>query len=351
MNIKLFTTALLLLLVGALLGWFANKWFNPIQYPINTKVIPYVLSEVNIKKPSTQIKINKTLSAQINESLNNNELNKASKLLILLIEKDPYDTKTLMLATKVYIKLGNYMLAFKAFEILYNQVQTLYKKQDIKIKIIHLAELYLAKNLTQHKPKERQKILQKLTSLLPEVVKFHYQLGMLLVDIGNYNDADYQLSYLRLNNSWQKEYKILTMAILRGRQFANGAIEIPLIHTPIGWILDAQINNKSVQLLLDTGANITTISDDVISIDDIKKQKYSLIKLYTANGTNKAYKIQVENFSIATISYEQFPIAVVVGNKLPPDIDGLLGTDWLSNFDFVIDQEKPSLILKLLKKL
>ncbi len=354
MSIKSFTTTLLLLLIGTLLGWFANKWFNPIQYQTNTTqnklILPYVLSKVDIKTPSTQIKTNINLNEQINDSLNNNELNKANKLLMLLIKKDPYNTKTLMLTANMHTKLGNYISAFKALEILYNQVQNLYTKQNIKAKIIHLSELYLTKNLTKHNSKDRQIFLQKLTSLLPEEANFHYQLGMLLVDNDDYNGADYQLSYLELNNNWKKESKILKTAILRARQFANGAIEIPLTHISAGWLLKAQINNQTnIQLLLDTGANTTAISDNIISNNDIKNQEHNIIKIHTANGISEAYKIQIENFSIATINDKQFTVAVIANDKLPSGIDGLLGTDWLSRFNFIINQEKPSLILELLR--
>ncbi|WP_201340401.1 retroviral-like aspartic protease family protein [Isorropodon fossajaponicum symbiont] len=69
------------------------------------------------------------------------------------------------------------------------------------------------------------------------------------------------------------------------------------------------------------------------------------ITLSTANGTITAHKINIKEFTVGAITKQDFLIAVLPQAKLPSNIDGLLGTDWLQAFYFVID--KKQLLLRL----
>ena len=91
-------------------------------------------------------------------------------------------------------------------------------------------------------------------------------------------------------------------------------------------------------MLVDTGANITVFDKSALPTAAYAVSSTRPTELHTANGISEAEIVTLRRLSIGRITDEHFDVAVLGAGKLPPGIDGLLGTDWLGRFQFKIDQ-------------
>ena len=123
--------------------------------------------------------------------------------------------------------------------------------------------------------------------------------------------------------------------------------------------IEAKLNGKSANLLIDTGASKTVFDINRISkfIRKTKKSFESFEKLSTGLGTNtmESHFTTVKKFCIGELSMEDFQVILLdmahvnhsydmLGLEL---IDGVLGSDLLMKYKAVIDFEKMILKLKI----
>lgn len=113
------------------------------------------------------------------------------------------------------------------------------------------------------------------------------------------------------------------------------------------YIADLGLGETSeVRLLIDTGASLTTLSQDSFSrIQGSVRHTYVGDRMFsTANGLVKGEVYSVDVVSLANYSLENTVIAVL-DFGMGGDIDGLLGMNVLGKFRFQIDQDKNQLLL------
>ena len=106
-------------------------------------------------------------------------------------------------------------------------------------------------------------------------------------------------------------------------------------------IVKAMLNGKApVKLILDTGATFTMISSGIAKQLDIDTgQTTRTMPFQTANGMIQAALINLESVSVAGLELKNLTAAVHDG--LPdPEVAGLLGLNFLTNFRLDIDSEK-----------
>ena len=109
------------------------------------------------------------------------------------------------------------------------------------------------------------------------------------------------------------------------------------------FILNALLNDSTIELMIDTGASITSITQaqfaQLGSGVKFKKQ----ITVNTANGRTQAYMYTLDTFTIGKRQFKEFDILVMNENVQGR---GLLGMNFLQHFAFEIEQNKAQLILK-----
>ena len=112
------------------------------------------------------------------------------------------------------------------------------------------------------------------------------------------------------------------------------------------YLADLEIQDTKVALLIDTGASMTTLSQQgfqTLSINhhfDLLGQRM----FNTANGITKGNIYQVDSLTLGRFSLAGIQIAVL-DFSMPDGVDGLLGMNILANFRFHIDQETQMLYL------
>ena len=126
--------------------------------------------------------------------------------------------------------------------------------------------------------------------------------------------------------------------------------EVPL--TPMGrhFLVDATLvydyNEVDVRLILDTGASLTLIRPDLLSElgigdDDIKVVR----QLSTPGGTIDAPIVELDAMAVGRDTI--WRVAVAVAHLETQDqVDGLMGMDFLGQYEFEIDQQRNILRLR-----
>jgi clan AA aspartic protease (TIGR02281 family) len=248
---------------------------------------------------------------------------------------DDYAPEQLMRKSKVAIQSAQYQQALVHIENLLTQVQDIYPQQDIEKIFVNATDLYL-QQIGENKPKEKIFFLNKAIDILPNEPQFHYLLATLFLSLGEYSQVQYQLSFLVNDVKWKKQFDALQGELDYAEIFQQGEIEIPLIKLPNAWHIEVVVNDTPARFVLDTGASITTLSKHLLASD---YSRLGVVVLSTANGTINAFRAALKTLMVGAVSKHNFPVVVLPQEKLPKGIDGLLGLDWLKNFDFVIDRK------------
>ena len=348
------TRLLVILLLGFILGWFSHGWWldkTKKTILVQTNSVNSISDFKKIDRQPVNNKVinkQKSLDQQFQLAIKQENWSVAIQLLEKIGQDNPYHPKLLMLKTDILLKQQQYLTALTVLEDLYGQLQTDYTKIQLQTKILFLSKYYLAKYQSPDDRHKRIKFLTRLIYLLPEQANLHYQLGMELVSNNNLHEAMIELDFLQVHDHWQQQSKQLEKAIINAKRFSDSAVRVPLVYKNNAWVLKASIGQgELVSLLLDTGANTTLISENILPKDDKNDYLENRIptQIQTAFGSATAHKTIIKKITISSIIDNNFTVLVVPRDKLPNNIDGLLGTDWLNRFEFSIDQINNVLLL------
>lgn len=121
---------------------------------------------------------------------------------------------------------------------------------------------------------------------------------------------------------------------------------IPLVRQGEHFLIEAWINDAvQVRLLIDTGASMTVVRDDILRAAGIFQPARPSLRLFnTANGVVEGAVYRLDNLSVGEQSVENIDVAALELNQLRA-AEGLLGMNFLKHFKFFIDQDKPELRL------
>ncbi|MFT5676350.1 MAG: clan AA aspartic protease (TIGR02281 family) [Paraglaciecola sp.] len=113
------------------------------------------------------------------------------------------------------------------------------------------------------------------------------------------------------------------------------------------YLVSAQLSGNRVKLLIDTGASTTAVSEEYFEnlSSKFKRNFIGKFKMATANGTVLAPMYQFAQLQISNVQVENIAVVVLNMNGLR-NADGLLGMNFLREFDFRIDQKNAKLYLK-----
>jgi len=330
---------LFILLAGVGIGWIANTMFYHFEKKnirSNNTIAPIVknttIVKPIIKKPTTAKKTKVKNNKKVVEVIKNTTI-------------DKYSPRFLMKSSLDFIDKKKYFDALINLKNLITQVQDEYLPEyieDIFIKTIdsHLAEI--------DKPLKKIEVLTNALEFLPNHLKFHFQLANIFIQLRDYPSANYHNDFLNYNINWQKQFNTIKNNIIYAKTFSAGEIKIPITKKNNTWVISVLIDEKIANFVVDTGASMTVISDAFIKKDYKKLEK---ITLSTANGKINSHAVELENFTVQGVVKHNFKIAITSKKLLPQGVDGLLGSDWLNSFNFIIDAKNSSLNLTDAKNL
>jgi clan AA aspartic protease (TIGR02281 family) len=122
---------------------------------------------------------------------------------------------------------------------------------------------------------------------------------------------------------------------------------IPLKKFGDQYVVEAKLSNNQVALLIDTGASVTAISKQYFdTIDNRYKNNFlGRFSIGTAGGSVMARLYQFQKLTISHVTVENLPVMVLPMLDIE-NADGLLGMNFLREFDFKIDQQQSLMFIK-----
>jgi predicted aspartyl protease len=191
---------------------------------------------------------------------------------------------------------------------------------------------------------ELAQFTEEVLAIAPNSAQAQWALAQAQFQQGDYSLARQSLNTL-LN---QPNYQVKSQRLLNNIELAlQRPLSVPLIRKGDHFIVEGVINDSfSVNLLIDTGASISLLSQHVYDelVAHTKVKYIDDIVLTTAGGQVVSPIYEVDEFSLQ--GYQVKNLIFAVSPYLNLGNDGLLGMNFLRLFDFHIDQAHNLLRLK-----
>ena len=245
-----------------------------------------------------------------------------------LIALDIGDLAFVQAAERIAL-LKSYQTEETAFHRISKLVQTLARASIVR--------LTLQKEFSTLEP-----LLTTLINIEPDRPSWRYALAQTYEALEQYENAVDMLSYILFDTTYGDRATALYEE-LSAKINISAYAEIPLIKSRGQYFVRVLINDHyTAKLLLDTGASITTVKLSTLNqIGNLASR--GTISLNTAGGKIDANVILLNAMSVGGHRLTNFRVAGVAMTGL--DFDGLLGTDFLDKFRFVIHQKRNVLYL------
>lgn len=258
------------------------------------------------------------------------------------------DIDFLTLKVKLYLAQEDFATAIKhAYDIQYYLFESLPQQQSIET-ARDIAAARINQLADSSKWLELIELIEKIQTYDPPFDFYQWHLAVALFQLGEYEQALTQLSSLTSRSNYVKNAQELSKTIEQTLAFQESdTITIPLTAIGEHFTVTAIANDEiPLALLIDTGASITTISqqkyEDIAANTDV--QYITTKNFNTAGGKVNSHVYALAQFEINGIVLENFQVSVNE-NFSDRHHDGLLGMNFLNQFDFHLDQNNHQLHL------
>ena len=290
------------------------------------------------------------LIARIVRLIRSNRYEDAQRLLDTYLETNAYDATMQVLQARLYNTVGRHL------EALSNAYDAkIYGDQSVEEEIIDkLINKILDEYEKQLIEKKEWRALVALYSLVVEKdyseyqSLYYYKLAQAQFKLGDYHNALASLSQIIAHPLWSRKALYFQQTI---EKFIAGdgiiAIPVKLIDSH-KFLVIATINDDiEAELLIDTGASLSVLRENFVAEVELPIKDEEPLTLTTVSDIVDARTVKLDSFGINEVKFADMPIAVT---EMPEDFvpDGLLGMDFLSKFEFNLDQEKLILYLSSL---
>ncbi|MCO7190971.1 MULTISPECIES: retropepsin-like aspartic protease [unclassified Pseudoalteromonas] len=123
----------------------------------------------------------------------------------------------------------------------------------------------------------------------------------------------------------------------------QGVTHVPLRRLGSHFVLEAQLAGSTIELMIDTGASVTSLTQQQFAALDQAVEYLDTRTVSTANGLANVEFYQSEHMQVGDQIRGPMQFAVMNEMRAGP---GLLGMNFLRHFDFDIDQRNAVLILR-----
>jgi clan AA aspartic protease (TIGR02281 family) len=125
-------------------------------------------------------------------------------------------------------------------------------------------------------------------------------------------------------------------------------ITVPVFRVGHSLVVQARLNgSRDAKLIVDTGANITILSNQVARDAGILPSLYlSTVTLNTAGGPVRADVARLDALAVGAAEVPMVPVAIHDLPDAPTGVDGLLGLTFLDKFLVTLDTQKGELHLR-----
>ena len=219
---------------------------------------------------------------------------------------------------------------------------------DIENLIINMMNQY-REDLSRVSRHEALNVMQVAIEKQPENPLFGLEVAMLYADAGDASLAIETLNFIPYSEKYQDAVVALKARLLSElNNTEQVTTAIPLKQVGHHFHVTAVINQeRTLDLLIDTGATTTALGRDTISLlkaVNILGIKEGSVAISTANGAAEVDYYRANLFAIGEFAVEDFELLEIEMSG-SETLDGLLGMNFLSLFEFEIDQTNRQLFL------
>lgn len=177
----------------------------------------------------------------------------------------------------------------------------------------------------------------------PDNGEYHLRLAEIYLQLGELVPAQNLLAAVAPAPALQRRIAAVNKAIA---EQSTGGDGIPLKKRGSHYLVNVAINGMPVSLMIDTGASVSALSQGAVAqvIDTVGLKFQGQTLLATAGGTIESPVYQADTVTID--SHKLFAVEWVVIDMQGSGVDGVLGMNILSQFEFQIDQQRQQLRLK-----
>lgn len=343
------------LISAFILGFITNEYRH--QHLESNKVIAGNFNQsIQTESPSGQMDIsnqnrefptNKTSHEfswdRLRELINHQEYTEAIEQLKQYLQTHPKDAQAWYWLASSYQSQGKLTLAVETWLIYLNyEVDSERIHQTVANLKRLLQQLVQSPVLDENNPGWLATQMNQLLDISVNDTQLHLMLAQLHLNKGD----DYQAQYHALmaaNDPLTQQQAEKILSQLNG-DISDEPMELPLTRFGEQFIVTVRIDNIPANLLLDTGASISGVTNRYTRKYPSLVKNTKPIRLNTASGTRDSYLFTVDSLHMGDARFSQHMLAVLPMDEVT-EFDGLLGIDILGKFDFVIDQNNSTLKL------
>ena len=272
------------------------------------------------------------------------QLSSGTELLTTYTDLYYRDVDALVTLGQAHYKGEDYNAAISALQEahLYSHLFTVQAQiQRLLDESINMLRRELA---SENKLEELVDLFRTLSESQPDHAPYHLGLANAYIASRNYEQALKALNYVEHDVVLGLRAKELIAEIEDGS--LTNEVTVPLQSIGNSFLVEATVNDRlQVTLILDTGASISVIKPTVLAnLIMLNANSDRVTTLNTANGAVTAPLVQLESLSISGNAVRGVTVASIDLTGLP-NIDGLLGMDYLRHFGFTVDRDQKALIL------
>jgi len=287
------------------------------------------------------------LIEHLNTLLRINDYLHAGQILSAYLNEEYRDVDVLLLRARLYWLQGHYR---HAIETLYDAKSYEYRAPQLAL-ITERIRTYVADYDRQLENTDEQQtrlaLYEYLVQVEPDYPPYFIALARTQLGQNRLDEARQSLSLVESDPLVSHQAQQLLSQIEDTVTFSQAnPIAIPLIRQGEHFLIDARINDRvAVRLLIDTGASMTVLRDDILAAAGIFQAAKPALQLFsTANGLVEGAVYRLDSLSIGDQNVANIEVAALDLTSLH-SADGLLGMNFLKHFKFFIDQNKPELRL------
>jgi len=297
--------------------------------------------------PASREQYRTTLIQYLKTLLRVEDYHHAGQILSVYLDEEYRDVDVLLLRARLYWLQGGYR---QAIETLYDAKSYEYRTPQIAL-ITERIRTYVADYDRQLQNTDEQQtrlaLYEYLVQVEPDHSPYFIALARTQLSQNRLDEARQSLFLVQSDPHVSDEARQLLSQIEDTVTFSQAnPIAIPLIRQGEHFLIDARINDKVVvRMLIDTGASMTVLRDDILPAAGIFKPARPSLQLFsTANGLVEGAVYRLDNLSVGDQNVANIEVAAL-GLASLRSADGLLGMNFLKHFRFFIDQNKPELRL------
>lgn len=188
-------------------------------------------------------------------------------------------------------------------------------------------------------------LYQRLTLTMPERGVFFLKLAEHRVAQGNAERALGILAQIENHGQYGQRARELIFEITRAGKTPDDLAVLPLTRAGDQFLIRAILDSEqTLTLLIDTGASITVISPAILKRVGYRFDR-GTARFSTANGVVEAPLVLINTLSLGDVVLEDLMVGALPVDASGNAIDGLLGMNFLREFEFSLDQD--SAVLRL----